>query len=121
VRIDSRNGTAFKIKSIEVDARDDMSLATDVISGEGGKYYMLTLSGVTPATPGFVQGTVVVDTDIDGGETIRIPFSGSIRNPAPAGNRPAAAGNPLGSPVKPGTAVAKPAAPTTGSLTPAKP
>ncbi len=84
IRIDSRNGTAFKIRSVEVDSRDDMSLATDVVAGEGGKYYMLTLAGVTPATPGYVQGTLVIDTDVDGGEVLRIPFSASIRNPTPA-------------------------------------
>lgn len=113
VRIDSRNGTTFKIRSIEVDARDDMSMATDIISGENGKYYMLTLSGITPATPGFVQGTLIVETDIDGGETLRIPFSGSIRNPTPAMNRPAASAAPVGTPVKGGSQ-------STGSFAPAK-
>lgn len=119
IRIDSRNGTTFKIRSIELDARDDMSLATDIVSGDGGKYYMLTLSGVTPATAGFVQGTVVVETDIDGGETLRIPFSGSIRNPTPATARPAASATPggaapLGTPLKAGSS-------TNGAVAPAKP
>jgi len=98
VRIDSRNGTAFKVRSVEVDSRDDMSLASDVVAGEGGKYHTLTLAGVTPATAGYVQGTVIVETDVDGGETLRIPFSASIRNPSP--------GRPTG-PV-PGTLVPNP-------------
>lgn len=108
VRIDSRNGTAFKIRSIEVDSRDDMSMAADIIPGEGGRYYMLTLAGTTPATAGYVQGAIVVETDIDGGETLRVPFSASIRNPAPP--RPVAA-TPNASP----TAATRPTAAPTAS------
>jgi len=100
VRIDSRNGTAFKIRGIDVDTASSMSLATDVMPGEGGKYHMLTLAGMTPATPGYIQGTIIIETDVDGGETLRVPFTASIRNPAPP--RPQAAATVPGQPTTAG-------------------
>lgn len=114
VRVESRNGTAFKVRSIEAESNQEMSLATDVVPSPDGKYYMVTLAGVTPDKPGYVQGTIVVDTDIDGGETLRIPFSASIRNPSTV--KPVAATTPA----KPGAVPAvKTAVPTTGTGTPA--
>lgn len=84
VRLDTRAGKPFKITGVEVEGRSDMKLVPDITPGEGGKYFMLTLSGVTPAEPSFVQGAVIVTADTNDGETIRIPFTAQIsRVPTP--------------------------------------
>jgi hypothetical protein len=91
VRVDTRTGKAFKITGVEVEGRSDMKLVPDVSAGEGGKWYMITLSGVTPAEPSFVQGAIIVTADTNDGETIRIPFTASVVRaaapvaPAPSG------------------------------------
>lgn len=84
LKLDSRSGSAFNVTSIDVDARKDMQAVADVTKGEGGNFYMVTLSGVTPAEGGVVQGFVVVSTDARGGETMKIPFTAVIRRPAQA-------------------------------------
>lgn len=82
IRVDARSGTAFNILSIDVDARKDMRAVADVQKENDGKAYTITLSGVTPAEPGMVQGFLVVSTDARGGETLRIPFTAVVRRPA---------------------------------------
>ena len=79
VRVDSRSGSAFNITSIDVEGRQDMKLVADAVKSDDGKYYMLTLSGVTPETPGIVNGTLVINTDSQGGEMIRVPFTAAVR------------------------------------------
>lgn len=83
VKVDSRSGNAFTITGIEIEGRNDMKLAADAVRSEDGKYYMLTLSGYTPDQPGIVNGTIVVSTDAQGGETIRVPFTAAVRKPDP--------------------------------------
>ncbi len=85
VRFDSRSGTPFNILSLETDARKDMQVVTDFKKVEDGNYYMVTISGVTPAEGGMVQSFLTVSTDAKGGETIKIPFTAVIRKMAPAG------------------------------------
>jgi hypothetical protein len=81
VRVDSRSGTDFSITGIEIEGRSDMKLAADAVRAEEGKYYMITLSGYTPDQPGIVNGTMVISTDAQGGETIRVPFTAAVRKP----------------------------------------
>jgi len=92
VRIDSRSGSAFNITGIEIEGRNDMKLAADAVMGEEGKFYMLTLSGYTPDQPGIVNGTIVVATDAQGGETVRVPFTAAVRKTevTPLATQPAA-------------------------------
>lgn len=85
IRFDSRSGTPFNILSLETDARKDMQVVTDFKKVEDGNYYMVTISGVTPAEGGMVQSFLTVSTDAKGGETIKIPFTAVIRKMAPAG------------------------------------
>ena len=88
LRIDGRAGTPLKITSIEFDARKDMHLAADVAPMDGGKYYMLTLSGVSPESPGMFNGSVTIMTDSGGTpETIRIPIYLAV--PARGSTQPA--------------------------------
>lgn len=82
MRIDSRSATPFKIASIDVEARKDMQAVADVRPSEGGKYYVLTLSGTTPADQGMYNGTVIVTTDAN--EIIRVPFTAAIAKPGSA-------------------------------------
>ncbi len=82
IRVDTRSGTAFNILSIEVDARKDMRAVADVQKENEGKAYTITLSGVTPAEPGMVQGFLVIATDARGGESLRVPFTAVVRRPA---------------------------------------
>lgn len=93
VRLDSRNGTGFSIRSITVDGRDDMALAVDAIPAPDGRSYSVVLAGTLPTTPGFINGTIIVETDADGGETIRIPFTASVRPQQAA--RPITTGQPV--------------------------
>lgn len=96
VRLDSRSGSSFNLVSVDVEGGQNMqgmSVATDVTKGEEGKYYMITMSGMTPARGGMVQGYLVVASDSQGGETMKIPFTAVIRNPEqqnPAGITPVA-------------------------------
>ncbi len=83
VKVDSRSGNAFNITGIEIEGRNDMKLAADAVKSEDGRYYMLTLSGYTPDQPGIVNGTIVVSTDAQGGETIRVPFTAAVRKTDP--------------------------------------
>ena len=85
VRFDSRTGTPFNILSLETDARKDMQVVTDFKKVEDGNYYMVTISGVTPAEGGMIQSFLTVSTDAKGGETIKIPFTAVIRKMAPGG------------------------------------
>ena len=103
VKFDSRSGSAFNILSVDTDARKDMQVVTDVQKAEDGNYYMITISGVTPADGGMVQSYLTVSTDARGGETLRIPFTAVIRkvgNPAMAPK----AGAPSVVPVPPNSA-----------------
>ncbi len=79
VRVDSRSGSAFNITSVDIEGRQDMKLVADAVKGDEGKYFMITISGMTPDQPGIVNGTVVVATDSQGGETIRVPFTAAVR------------------------------------------
>ncbi len=113
VRLDSRNGTHFNIRSIVVDGRDDMALAVDAVPNADNRSYNLVFAGTLPELPGFINGTIIVETDADGGETLRIPFTASVRPQQVA--RPVSAGQPiqgtLGQPADPVT----PAAQTKGA------
>jgi hypothetical protein len=79
VRVDSRSGSTFGITGIEIEGRNDMRLAADAVKSDDGHYYMITLSGYTPDQPGIVNGTMVIATDAQGGETIRVPFTAAVR------------------------------------------
>ena len=101
VRLDSRSGSAFNLVSVDVEGAannvKEMGIVTDITKGEEGRYYMITMSGVTPNRGGMVQGYLVVASDSQGGETMKIPFTAVIRNPDPAqpmGTPPAAAAQP---------------------------
>lgn len=80
-RIDTRSGSAFNILSVSVDAKKEMQTVADVSRENDGKAYLVTLNGVTPLEPGMVQGTVVLETDARGGESLRVPFTAVIRRP----------------------------------------
>lgn len=103
VRVDSRSGSTFGIRSIEIEGRQDMRLVADAVKSDEGTYYMITLSGVTPDQPGIVNGTMIITTDADGGEMIRVPFTAAVRK---ADATPAAV-----KPISPSTA-AMPGVPT---------
>lgn len=85
IRFDSRSGTPFNVLSLETDARKDMQVVTDVKKVEDGNYYMVTISGITPAEGGMVQSFLTVSTDAKGGENLKIPFTAVIRKMAPTG------------------------------------
>ncbi len=88
IRFDSRSGGEFNILSLETDARKEMQVVTDFTKATDGNYYMITISGVTPAEAGMVQCFLTVSTDARGGETIKIPFTAVIRKNLP-GTAPA--------------------------------
>lgn len=104
VRLDSRSGSAFNLMSVDVEGAanniKEMGIVTDITKGEEGRYYMVTMSGVTPNRGGMVQGYLVVASDSQGGETMRIPFTAVVRQEQPA--------RPMGAPVAT-PALAKPA------------
>ncbi|MCC6322194.1 MAG: DUF1573 domain-containing protein [Phycisphaerales bacterium] len=104
VRIDSRSGSAFNITSIDVEGRQDMKLVADAVKNADGGYYMLTIAGQTPDQPGIVNGTIVISTDAQGGETIRVPFTAAVRK---ADAMPTA-GKPMVQPVPGSASPAKP-------------
>lgn len=79
VSVDSRSGGTFNITGIEIEGRNDMKLAADAVRREDGRSYLVTLSGYTPDQPGIVNGTMVISTDAQGGETIRVPFTAAVR------------------------------------------
>ena len=93
IRFESRSGSAFNILSLETDARKDMQVVTDFTKAEDGNYYMISISGITPADAGMVQSFLTVSTDARGGETIKIPFTAVIRK---AGMVPAGIPSPSG-------------------------
>lgn len=85
VRIDSRSASAFTINSLDVKVTSPTTGFKPVVDAqrsEDGKYYIITLSGSTPATPGIIQGQIVVETDSQGGETLTIPFTGMVAQQA---------------------------------------
>lgn len=100
VRVDSRSGNPFAISGIEIEGRNDMKLAADAVKSDDGKYYMITLSGYTPDQPGIVNGTMVISTDAQGGESIRVPFTAAVRKTD--------MGHPTAAVVKPKTNIQKP-------------
>ena len=109
MKLDTRSGKPFRITSIDIEGRADMKLVSDFASTEEGRGYMLTISGVAPEQAGLVQGSVVVATDAQGGETIRVPFTLTVPRTAPP--KPAVAP----------TAPAAPAAPKDAPLSPMAP
>lgn len=86
VRIDSRSGSEFKITGIEFESvRSDMNAVADVKPGPNNAYFMIKITGMTPAEPGMHTGYLVVTTDAGGGETIRVPFTAAVARPAAPG------------------------------------
>lgn len=79
ISVDSRSGGTFSITGIEIEGRNDMKLAADAVRREDGRSYLVTLSGYTPDQPGIVNGTMVISTDAQGGETLRVPFTAAVR------------------------------------------
>lgn len=89
VRIDSRSGKEFKITGVEfANTRADMSAVADVKPGPNKAYYMVTISGMTPADPGMHTGYLVVSTDANGGESLRVPFTAAVSRPPTAAAKP---------------------------------
>ncbi len=80
--LDSRSAKPFRILSVDVEGRDDMSLAADVETAEGpdGQIrYTVKLSGVTPDYTGLIEGALIVRTDLPTDAELRIPFSAAIK------------------------------------------
>lgn len=98
VRLDSRSGSEFKITGIDIEARKDMSAVADVKAGPNNAYYLIKITGMTPADPGMHTGYVVVSTDAGGGESLRVPFTAAVAKPA--GSQPSAAAQPAAQPIK---------------------
>lgn len=91
VRVDSRSGTKFKITGVDIEnTRKDFSVVPDIKEGPEGKFYMVSLSGMTPSEPGMHTGYLVISTDAGGekGETLRVPFSVAVAKPATAAMNP---------------------------------
>ncbi len=80
VRLDSRSGTEFKITGVDIEARKDMNAVADVKPGPNNAYYLVKISGMTPSDPGMHTGYLVVTTDANGGETMRVPFTAAVAN-----------------------------------------
>lgn len=127
IKLDTRSSKPFRIMSIDVEGRNDLKLVTDFASGENNQGYTITLSGVAPDQPGLVQGAVVIATDSQGGESIKVPWTLTVpraAQPKPA-NAPAAPAAltpaaPATAPTAP-AAPSKPAAPADAPLSPTKP
>ena len=77
--------------------RSNPRVVTDFKKVEDGNYYMVTISGVTPAEGGMVQSFLTVSTDAKGGETIKIPFTAVIRkmNPGTMPSMPTGGATPI--------------------------
>lgn len=104
MKIDTRSGKAFKVMSLELDGRSDLKLVADFSPSDDGKTYMITVSGVAPDQPGLVQGAIVVGTDSEGGESIRVPFTMTVpRTPGAAKAAAPAPAAPQPAPVQPAT------------------
>lgn len=87
VRVDTRSGKAFKVQSIDVETRHDLRLAADLTpASEDSTAYTVKISGTAPLAPGLIQGTLLVSTDSEGGETIRIPFTATVPRAQPTPN-----------------------------------
>lgn len=97
VRLDSRSGSSFNLISVDTEGPADMKVVADITKGEEGTYYMINMSGVTPNRGGMVQGFVVVTTDAQGGETMKIPYTAVLRNPEQGA--PAMAPTPITAPI----------------------
>lgn len=89
VRVDTRSGKPFKVMSVDVETRHDMRLATDLKpASEDSTAYTVSVSGIAPLSPGLIQGTILVSTDSEGGETIRIPFTATVPRAQPGQQSP---------------------------------
>ncbi|MBX3385430.1 MAG: DUF1573 domain-containing protein [Phycisphaeraceae bacterium] len=92
IRVDTRSGKPFQVTAIDIDTRHDMRLAVDLRpASDDSTAYTVSISGIAPATAGLVQGTLLVTTDSEGGETIRIPFTATV--PRQAQPQPAKLGS----------------------------
>ena len=90
VRIGSRTGKPFKVVKA-VDAPIGHGVFAVEVSQDRSVQppaYILTITGAAPDTPGAFRGDIVLTTDIENEQTLRIPYFGFTRN-APA--RPIAA------------------------------
>lgn len=85
ITLESRTNKPFKVKSVDVDGRDDMSLVADVeeTNMNGRQTYTIKLNGVTPDVMGLITGEIVVNTDLADNPTIRMPFNATIRGSQP--------------------------------------
>lgn len=121
IKLDTRSSKPFRIASIDIEGRSDLKLVTDFSSGENNQGYTITLSGVAPDQPGLVQGAVVIATDSQGGESIKVPWTLTVpraAQPKPA-NAPAAPT--AAAPAAPGAAPVAPAKVPAAPAAPAKP
>lgn len=119
MKLDTRSSKAFHITSIDIEGRADMKLVSDFTSTEEGRGYMVTISGVAPEQAGLVQGSVVIATDSQGTETIRVPFTLTVPRSAPAKPVVTAPAN-AATPVTP-VAAKSPAGPKDAPLSPSAP
>lgn len=110
IRVDTRSGKAFRVTGIDLETRHDMRMAVDLKpDAEDGTSYTVTISGLAPLQAGLIQGTMLVSTDSEGGETIRIPFTATV--PRPTQPQPTRVGNAAPA-ARPNTPSATSAAPT---------
>lgn len=81
VSLESRTAKPFKVLSVDIEGRPDMNLVADVEEGNanGKPVYTIKLNGVTPDVMGLVSGEIIVKTDLPDNDTVRLPFTATIR------------------------------------------
>lgn len=81
VSLESRSAKPFKILAVDIEGRPDMNLVADIedTNVNGKPMYTIKLNGVTPDVMGLITGEIVVKTDLPDNDTIRLPFTASIR------------------------------------------
>ncbi|MBC7834812.1 MAG: DUF1573 domain-containing protein [Phycisphaerales bacterium] len=82
VQLETRSHIPFEIASVEVDSKQDLALVADyeatTVNGNPG--YIIRVSGVTPAAPGAMNGSVIIKSSIEG-EELTVNLFGAVRNP----------------------------------------
>ncbi|MCK4872774.1 MAG: DUF1573 domain-containing protein [Phycisphaerales bacterium] len=85
ITIASRTGTPFRILDVtsQGEAHGGFKFEYDVtaLSEPGVEKRIITIHGTAPMQTGMVKGQLVIKTDIQGEETLRHNFRGSVRNP----------------------------------------
>lgn len=101
IRVQSRKSKPFKVLGVQsIAAQGPNVMGFQVANDPSAQYptYVITVNGVSPTEPGSFRGDIVISTDMEGEQEIRIPYFGFVR----AQQRqvpPGGVANPVGQPV----------------------